>query len=125
MRQMALDLFPTAKHDPWEGFLEWARDSKGWMPEHEHLARQVLDSCHRDWWDRCKEIVSHCGYAGRDPSELLAAGILDPQLHYHTVWDRAWAIRNGVPVAIVGKVAYWDYGKKLPACRAARMEVLL
>lgn len=33
MRQMALYLFPTAKHDPWEGFLEWARESKGWIPE--------------------------------------------------------------------------------------------
>ena len=31
--QLTLNLFPTAKHDPWEGFLEWARESKGWIPE--------------------------------------------------------------------------------------------
>ena len=31
--QLTLNLFPTAKHDPWEGFLEWARETKGWIPE--------------------------------------------------------------------------------------------
>lgn len=38
-------------------------------------------------------------------------GIFDDKLDYHTVWDRAWAIRHGMSKEDVSRLIEWDYSK--------------
>lgn len=45
-------------------------------------------------------------------ADLEIIGLFDESLDYHTVWDRAWAARNGMPKEDVARLKWWDYSSK-------------
>lgn len=50
--------------------------------------------------------------SGWSMADVEILGLFDKSFDYHTVWDRAWAARKGMPKKKVAKLLAWDYGCK-------------
>ena len=120
--QLTLDmLFEKPKPDrtPPEKCIDWLVDIHG-CPREKIASRveRIFAEFGRDAWDRAKAYAHLCGKAaipGYDVTDDDWLGVFDHEIDYHTVWDRLWAARGGLPKKDVADLLFWDYTHQKPA----------
>lgn len=115
--QIALDLFAETegKPDYEQNTIDWLYRVHGITEEGEKAARRIFAAFPTTpAIDRIGAVAFLDGKSkvdGWSLDDLELVGALDPDLDYHTVWDRCWAARRGMPKEDVARLVKFDYGR--------------
>lgn len=124
MEQLSMSdaLFPRIERDPREECVKWLTEKRGCPQEVVPLVNRIFDEFPRwEAFDRAKAFADLFRNASGEADVMAERlGMFDHGIGYHQLWDRCWAMRQGLTLDEAARVIKWDYRRSVPVY----MEVL-
>ena len=110
-------LFPPVEIDPCEYCTEWLLNTRGCSDYAVPIIARLFAEFGRGGFDRAKALPHLCGDSQVEGLSIYDAerlGFFDSSIDYHLLWDRLWAMRQGVSYDDAMRMTCWDYSAKAP-----------